>query len=293
MCLFSYKTDTYSLVAKKVLIIYSAKNNSPFYTHSAKLYNTKLRDLSAISRKSWFWKAGLIFTDVVPVCSTSVLAANKCIWKFKRQLLYIQKPQIGVQPLVRSFICSTVSSFIYFFLMIFIYPLQRYNLFVQSTAIFFLQAAMGWRSMYVAWHRAIETLPDWCRCIHLQVYQEVSLADVFVTQNSGWFWLDEVKHTVMRNYGVPGVELPPCPSSCLSIARVSCRSCMTFPSNPGSHHVLQRQKREAHSPWDIWSLFFKQNLERGWSVITSCRKCSWQHYNLCIKNVIFAYWVDY
>lgn len=43
-------------MAKKILVIHSAKNNSPFYTHSTELYNRKWRDLSAISRKAAFEK---------------------------------------------------------------------------------------------------------------------------------------------------------------------------------------------------------------------------------------------
>lgn len=89
---------------------------------------------------------------MVPVCSTSVLAANKCIWKFKKQLLYTHKPQICVRLTVRSYICSSFSFYLFF--------LIWYAFIYCKVYLLYLFRALPYSSFKLPWDEEVCMLHD-------------------------------------------------------------------------------------------------------------------------------------
>lgn len=178
---------------------------------------------------------------MVPFCSTSVLAASKCIWKFKKQLLYIHKPQICAPLLVRSFICSSFSLFFFFptwysFIHNKVYFVCSEHCHILPSSCYGMKKhvpCMTQSYLDLSWLMQVMFVIS---CLHSSADVPRSITCWYLPDTaqrmdlSGW----GEAHSVMRHYGVPGLLLAPCLSSCLSITQVSFSSCRTFPSNPGS-----------------------------------------------------------
>lgn len=172
-------------------------------------------------RNAAFLKAeeGLIHTDVAPVCTIALLAASRCPWKLNnRQLFTPWNHRYMCNWIVRSFICPS------FFFFSFTPQLStaRSVLFSQSIAIFFLQAAVIWRSMHPAWRRAISNIPDahyvWYPTSCLYSSADVPSSAIWwvwalIPSSQGWIsswhrreygpvWMRQGTPYYNRNYGV-------------------------------------------------------------------------------------------
>lgn len=221
-------------MAKKILVIYSAKNSSPFYTHSAELYNRKWKDLSAISRGTAFEKQ-VLFSQMWFQFAAHLYCQPTSAYRSSRNNSFPSTNHRYVCDCWWGLSFAPPSFFFFFQFVIHFYRYKGICCLFRALPYSFFK--LPWDEEACMLHdRAIRTLPDGCRwcfsspvCIHLQVHQEVSLV-TFVTQSRAWFCLDEAKHTCYEQLWSTWSGL----TTLSQQLPVHNRSCMTFPSNPDS-----------------------------------------------------------
>lgn len=251
-------------MAKKILVIYSAKNSSPFYTHSAELYNRKWKDLSAISRKAAFEKQVLFsqmwfqFAAHLYCQPTSAYRSSRNNSFPSTNHRYVCDCWWGLSFAPPSFFFF--SNFLFIYIGIKVYVVCSEHCHILSLSCHGMKkhaccmTELSGPFLMDAGDVCHLLLAFICRCT-----KKCHFSPLWHRAEHGSVWM-RWSTPVMSNCGVPGVDLQPCLSSCLSITDPAWPSLPTQTvDQPSQRSCPTKIEREANSQWDKWGGFIFSN----------------------------------